>query len=176
VRAEHFEFALCAALTLRRVAARSAIIAECSRAPVAELRPKVKNHPHFLSTVLRAALALLAEALKGDRAALESILALLKFICDGNPSTVEDRLQQAMPELIALPVAAMPAVAAFLRAALEGPYPLATAGPGYSSAAFTTARDRAGRSLTCAVAAVAAAGAALPPPQRQRAGAPRNPA
>jgi hypothetical protein len=173
VRAEHFEFALCAALTLRRVAARSAIIAECSRAPVAELRPKVKNHPHFLSTVLRAALALLAEALKGDRAALESILALLKFICDGNPSTVEDRLQQAMPELIALPVAAMPAVAAFLRAALESPYPLALVS---SSAAIIAAACRLRSSLKFAVDAVDAAGAALPPPPRQRAAARRNPA
>ena len=173
MRAEHFEFALCAALTLRRVAARSPVIDVCSRAPVAELRPALRTDPRFLSAVLAAALALLAEALKGDRAALESILALLKFICDGNPSTVEDRLQQAMPELIALPVAAMPAVAAFLSAALESPYPLA---PTKSSAAAEVAANRARRCLMAAVAAVAAAGAALPPPQRQRAGAPRNPA
>ena len=173
MRAEHFEFALCAALTLRRVAARSPVIDVCSRVPVAELRPALRTDPRFLSAVLAAALALLAEALKGDRAALESILALLKYICDGNASEMEDRLQEKMPELVALPVTAMPAVAAFLCAALESPYPLA---PTKSSAAAEVAANRARRCLMAAVAAVAAAGAALPPPQRQRAGAPRNPA
>ena len=176
MRAEHFEFALsAAAVTLRRVVARSAVIDVCSRAPVADLRPggSARDHPQGLGTALRAALALLAEALKGDRAALESILALLKFICDGNPSTVEDRLQQAMPELIALPVAAMPAVAAFLRAALESPYPLALVS---SSAATIAAACRLRSSLKFAVDAVDAAGAALPPPPRQRAAARRNPA
>ena len=162
-------------MTLRRVVARSAVIDVCSRAPVADLRPggSARDHPQGLGTALRAALALLAEALKGDRAALESILALLKFICDGKPSEMEDRLQEKMPELVALPVTAMPAVAAFLCAALESPYPLA---PTKSSAAAEVAANRARRCLMAAVAAVAAAGAALPPPQRQRAGAPRNPA
>jgi len=158
-------------VTLRRVAARSAIIAECNGAPVVEPRPKSRNDPRFIITVLRAALAMLAEALKGDRAALESILALLKFICDGGIITVEDRLQEKIPELVALPVAAMPAVAAFLRVVLESPCPLAAPN---SSKAASAAYEGARKSIRYGVDTVAAAVAALPPLSRRPAGAPRN--
>ena len=166
MRAQRSEIALCVVVTLRRVAARSAVIDVCSSAPVAAQRPCRTNDPGRLSAVLAAALALLAEALKGVRDALESILALLEFICDGNAYAAEDRLQQAIPELIALPVAAMPSVASFLRAVLERPYLLAAE---HSSCA--AAACRLGKNLCVGVAAVRAAVAALPLPPRQPAGA-----
>jgi len=169
VRVVHSEFVFCAVVTLRRVAARSAVIAVCSSAPLAPQRPaRWAKDPRRLSLALAAPLALLAKAFAGDRAALDSIMALLKFICEGAPCTAEDRLQQAMPDLIALPAAAMPAVAAFLRTVLESPYPLALKS---SSAPAAAAQARMWSTLGAGVAAVDAAAAALPPPPRRPAGA-----